>query len=71
MHLPSTSGALVVVVEVVVSVTGGPSVVGPVFVKTSDKVIAATMSRTVITPIPIIHRSLVRKYWSLGVMAEP
>ena len=68
MHLPSTSGALVVVVEVVVSLG---SIIGSVFVKTSGKVIAATMSRTVITPIPIIHRSLVRKYWSLGVMAEP
>ena len=70
MHLPSTSGALVVVGEVVVGSVGG-SVGGSVFVKTSGKVIAATMSRTVNTPIPIIHRSLARKYWSLGVMAEP
>ena len=45
MHLPSTSGALVVVGEVVVGSVGG-SVGGSVFVKTSGKVIAATMSRT-------------------------
>ena len=56
-------------VEVVVVVVVG--VVGPVFDMTTATVIAVTMSRTVITPIPIKHRSLVRKYWSLGVMAEP
>ena len=62
---------VVFVVEVVVSPIEGLAVVVSVFDKTSGKVIANTMSRTVITNIPIIHRSLARKYWSLGVMAEP